>query len=389
MTTPDVQALFKRHFGATPTHVVRAPGSVELLGNCALCADGLVISAAIGKGVCVASTPRADGKIELASSIAPGREVFRPNQAQANAAAPWADDFKRITEKLRRRGVTVSGFNAAIFDELSPTTDFGRTAAHQVAAALTLRQLFPFSLGESGLAPAPARNAHGKLPPLTPKERVHFAKLCEPAGWLGAASSLLGKAWHALNMDLRFGTVEPADLTGEVIVVCEPESAESSSAQTSGEIRAACDSAVAKLGAKSLRSIELSSLKAAKSKLTPREYECASHAVGELARVVAAERALRAGDHRQFGQFIFQSHESARDLLQNVPPEASLLVELARAHPGCLGSRHCTGASAAVTLNLVSHHQAEAFMAHMLGQFESRTSRKLRTHVLQTTGGAV
>ncbi len=368
MTTPDVQALFKRHFGATPTHVVRAPGSVELLGNCALCADGLVISAAIGKGVCVASTPRADGKIELASSIAPGREVFRPNQAQANAAAPWADDFKRITEKLRRRGVTVSGFNAAIFDELSPTTDFGRTAAHQVAAALTLRQLFPFSLGESGLAPAPARNAHGKLPPLTPKERVHFAKL---------------------NMDLRFGTVEPADLTGEVIVVCEPESAESSSAQTSGEIRAACDSAVAKLGAKSLRSIELSSLKAAKSKLTPREYECASHAVGELARVVAAERALRAGDHRQFGQFIFQSHESARDLLQNVPPEASLLVELARAHPGCLGSRHCTGASAAVTLNLVSHHQAEAFMAHMLGQFESRTSRKLRTHVLQTTGGAV
>src|ERR1041385_1863961 len=69
-----------------------------------------------------------------------------------------------------------------------------------------------------------------------------------------------------------------------------------------------------------------------KSKVAQREYEGARHVVSEIQRVAFAERALGEDDHRQLGQYMFQSHESSRDFLKNSTPELDALVELARAH---------------------------------------------------------
>ena len=144
-------------------------------------------------------------------------------------------------------------------------------------------------------------------------------------------------------------------------------------------MRSNCESAARKLGAKNLRSVELRLLEANKSKLTPREYQCAHHVVAEIARVVAGERSLEDQDHRQFGQYMFQSHESSRDFLKNSTPELDLLVELARAHPGCLGSRLTGGGFGGATINLVSYHRAEAFMEFMARQYETRSGHNLLT----------
>jgi galactokinase len=57
------------------------------------------------------------------------------------------------------------------------------------------------------------------------------------------------------------------------------------------ELRQNCDSAATKLGAKSLRPVEMKQLQAGKG-LTVREYGCAHHVVSET-RAVAAERLAR------------------------------------------------------------------------------------------------
>ncbi len=385
---------------------MRAPGHVELLGDRSLCADGLVVSAAINKFVTIASAPRPDGKIELVSSRAPEREIFWASQVKPNPSAPWADGVKRAICRVQQLGVNVAGFSAAIVDDLPEGADFGAGPALEVATFMTLREMFTFSLTESGLAPPPLRNRKGEFPPLSIKEKLQFAKLGQaaeglhpaegPAG-LGFLSAYFGKAWHVLNIDLRFGTVEVAPLAGEALVVCDAglpgDSAETKvipvlSAFGADEIERACLSAAEHLGAKSLRSVELDGLKAGKSKLTPREYDCATHVVGEISRVVGSERALREDDHRQFGQFMLQSHDSERDLLKNIAPEVEFLVKLARVMPGCLGARRCASASPRATLNLVSYHQAEIFMKLMAQQFDERMGRKLQTYVLQMADGA-
>jgi len=80
-------------------------------------------------------------------------------------------------------------------------------------------------------------------------------------------------------------------------------------------------------------------LGANKEKLTEREYQCAYHIVGEIQRVVFGARALRDGDFVQFGQFMFQSHESSRDFFKNSTPELDALVDAARELDGCYGAR--------------------------------------------------
>ena len=393
----DVQTIFKRHFGYTPVHAVRAPGRLELLGNHTDYNEGLVMSVAVNKYIYVASAPRSDGRIELISDAFPERELFWISEFKKNPAAPWADYVKGVLQQLRKKGVNFSGFNAAFAGDIPMGAGMSSSAALEVAAALTIRQLFPFSLGESGATLPPKRNAKGELPPLGPIERMYFAKLCQSAenlfvgvksGLLDQVSSLFGKAWHAMSIDFRFLTVETAPLVGEAIIVCNSGVKHALVGGEYNELRHNCESAARKLGAKSLRSVDAKLLSANKERLTPREYECAHHVVSEIQRVVFAERALRNDDHRQFGQFMLQSHESSRDFLKNSTRELDLLVELARSHPGCLGARLTGGGFGGATINLVAYHQAQTFMEFMAREYERRTSIKMQPILCQIVDGA-
>jgi galactokinase len=392
-----VRELFRRQFQCVATHVVRAPGRLEMLGNHTDYNEGLVMSVAADRYIYVASSPRLDGRIELVSSAFPQREVFGVDEPAKNPEAPWADYVKGVLVQLRKRGVHFSGFSAAIHGTLPIGAGMSSSAALEVATALTVRQLFPFALNELGAAEAPSRNDGRPLPALSAKEKLLLARLCQAAenqfvgvncGLLDQISSLFGKAHHVLNIDCRFQTVDHAPLIGEAIVICDSGVKHALVAGEYNELRRHCEAAARALGAKSLRSVEMTYLKANQARLAPRERECALHVVGEIQRVVAAERALRADDHRQFGQYMFQSHESSRDLLKNSCPELDLLVELARAHPACLGARLTGGGFGGATINLVAYHQAQEFMAHLAAGYEQRTDRKVKPMVCQIADGA-
>jgi len=393
----DAKNLFRKEFGQTPTHLVRAPGRLELLGNHADYNNGLVMSLAVDRYIEIASTPRTDGKVELVSDSFPGREIFAANDLKKNPGAPWADYVKGVLEQLRKRGVHFSGFTGAIAGNIPIGAGMSSSAALEVATALTVRRLYPFSLTTTGLGTPPARDKNGELPGLGREEKLSFARLCQAAenqfvgvrsGLLDQISSLFGKAWNAMSIDFEALTVELASLTGEAIVVCNSGMKHSLVGGEYNELRENCESAARKLGAKSLRAVESKVLEANKAKLTQREYECARHIVSEIQRVVAGERALREDDHRQFGEYMFQSHESSRDLLKNSTKELDLLVELARQHPGCLGARLTGGGFGGATINLVAHHQAESFMDHMAATYEKRGGIKMRPQVCQIVDGA-
>jgi galactokinase len=390
--TPDAQTLFKRHFAYPATHLVYAPGHLELLGSAAVDPDGLALTAAIDQNVEIASAPRSDGKIELASSFSPERDLFWMSDLGPNGKTPWADCMRAVFVELRRRGVHFSGFNAAVFQQGGELSSW---AALQVATALTVRRLYPFGLSETGATILPKRNARGQLPPPSAAEKIALAKLCQAAAQKqaggnpalsGPISSLFGKAWHLLSIDQRFLTVEPVPLIGEVFIRCEPlsDAEEKNGADTDPEIRSCCETAAQKLGAKSFRSLELKFLEANKAKLEAREYECARHFVGDVHRLVAAERALRADDHRQFGQYLTDSYRSARELLNTGSADLDLLLEIAKEQPGWLGSV----ARGSAIFNLVGFHQAEGFKTATTEEFKARTGRGLRTTLVRTAGGA-
>ncbi len=393
----DAPTLFKKHFQHTPTHLVQAPGRLEVLGNHTDYNNGLVMSVAVDKYIHIAAAPRPDGKVELVSTAFPQSEIFSISDIKPNPAASWANYVKGVLVQLKKRGVPMSGFNAAIHSTLPMGAGMSSSAALEVATAMTMRRLHPFTLTDTGITTPPTPDAKGVLPHVSAAERMNFAKVCRaaenefvgvPCGILDQVSSLFGKAAHVMEIDCASLTVGHAPLFGIAMVVCNSMVKHELVGGEYKELRDNCEAAARKLGAKFLRTVELKQVLAAKDQLTPREFECAHHVVSEIARVVAGERALRANDMAQFGQYMFQSHESSRDFLKNSTAELDVLVELARQHPACLGARLTGGGFGGATINMITHHEAESFIAHMTAGYEKQTRVKTGPLVCQVVDGA-
>ncbi len=394
----EVQKVFKRRFGYTPTHIVQAPGRLELLGNHTDYNEGLVMSLAVDKYVFMAASPRTDGKIELVSSAFPETEKFSISELKKDPAIPWADYVKGVLLQLRKRGVHFAGFNAAIHGTVPIGAGMSSSAALEVATALLIRELHPYTVTETGSTVPPKRNPQGKLRQLKSAEKLPLAKLCQAAenqfvgvnsGLLDQISSLFGKAFHAIQIDCRHLTVEHVPLIGEIaIIICNSGVKHSLVGGEYNELRRHCESAARKLGVKSLRSVGTKMLAAHKVKLTPREYECAYHIVGEIQRVIFGERALREDDFVQFGEYMFQSHESSRDFFKNSTAELDLLVELARSHPATLGARLTGGGFGGATINLIKRDKLKSFSEFMAAKYEKTSGHKMTPMLCQVVDGA-
>jgi galactokinase len=394
----EVQKLFKAKFGSTPTHVVQAPGRLELLGNHTDYNQGLVLSLAVDKYVYIASSPRTDGQIELVSSAFPERETFFISALKKNPTAPWADYVKGVLEQLRKHDVYFGGFNAAIHGTVPIGAGMSSSAALEVATALTVRQLYPYTVTATGSTVPPKRDAKGRLSGFKLNEKLELAKLCQAAenkfvgvqsGILDQISSLFGKAFHALLIDCQQLSVDHVPMIGEIaVVVCNSGVKHSLVGGEYNELRQHCESAAEKLGVKALRAVDVGMLSANKAKLSEREYQCAYHIVGEIQRVIFGERALREDDFAQFGQYMFQSHESSRDFFKNSTDELDLLVALAREHPATLGARLTGGGFGGATINLVRRDAVEAFMEFMAVEYEKRSGHKMTPMLCQIVDGA-
>lgn len=372
----DASALFRQRFGCPATHLIQAPGWTALLGGATQHQEGLVLTAALDRTIQIASAPRTDGKIELVYETPANRELFWVDELSPTSTAVWANQIKQVLEQLRRRQTHFKGFNAAIVSGLDGGLEGCAPSALAVATVLTVRRLYPFRLTETGLAVPPQPNAKGELPGLTFVEKVVIAKLCraalgEASGLLGPLSCLWGKAWQAMSVDLRFLAVEHLPLLGEGLVFCRPRiQPEAEAPAVMEDFDLLSQIAVQKLGAKSLRSIEPQFLEAHRSKLTPPEYSAAHFIVTETQRAVAAERALREDDHRQFGQYLLQSHEASRQLFGRPARELEELIDRARQNPSCLGAR----IENQTLVSLVQFHHAESFVKLLADttQFEFR-----------------
>lgn len=381
-----------------PPHQVRAPGRLELLGNHTDYNQGLVLALAVDQHIQMAASPRTDGKVELVSSAFPEKETFSLHQIHKNPAAPWANYVKGVLQQLQKRGAVVKGFSAAIHSTLPMGAGMSSSAALEVATALAMRKMAPYTLTQTGLTAPPTPDGKGVLPSPTAAEKLNIARLCQAAenefvgvrcGILDQVSCLFGKEAHAVELDCQSLAIEHVPMLGEIaIVVCDTGVGHQLSGGEYNELREHCESAARALGVKTLRQVDPKFLAANKSRLSEREYQCAFHIAGEIQRVVFGARALRDGDFEQFGQFMFQSHESSRDFFKNSTPELDLLVELARAHPACLGARLTGGGFGGATINLVARSLADTFIKSMADKYREKTGRITKPVLCRISDGA-
>ena len=328
-----------------------APGRVELLGNHTDYNGGVVLAAAIDRGLTVTGISRNDDVIQLSSKLVEAQITVPLSDLRPRADERWANYALGVVKEFRAAGHKIGGFVAEISGDVPAGAGLSSSAAFEVATAGFLIALYDL-----------------RIDPLA------VAKLCQRAendfvgvqsGLLDQATSVFGRANHVVYLDCRSDEIRTLPLpTGLAMVIAQSHGKHDLLESLYNQRRAECAAAARALGVVSLREVSPGQLDAAGPALDPLLRRRAAHIVGENDRVFRAVDLLKSGGNpAEVGALMNASHESSRTNFENSTADLDRLVAIARSLPGVCGSRLTGGGFGGGTVTLVEEARATDVVA--------------------------
>jgi galactokinase len=330
-----------------------APGRVELLGNHTDYNQGVVLAAAIDRGLTVAGIRRDDDEIKLSSQLIDDPITTSLSQLHPLTKSRWANYALGVVAQFRAAGYQIGGFAAEVSGDLPAGAGLSSSAAFEVATAGFLMALHDLRLD--------------------PRE---VARLCRRAendfvgvqsGLLDQLTSVFGRADHLVFLDCQSEEIRAIPFpTDAVMVVAQSRGKHDLLESLYNKRRDECAAAARALGVASLREVTPAELERAGPKLDRVLRRRAAHIVGENERVFRAVEILRSrGSQVEFGALMNASHESSRTNFENSTADLDRLVQMARSVPGVFGSRLTGGGFGGGTVTLVKSAYAADVVAHL------------------------
>jgi galactokinase len=338
-----------------------------------------VLPAAIGLELRIAYLPTDDGVVELSAASGGKADGFALEDIPSRTGR-WIDYVAGVAVAMRQAGIPTCGFRGVVASNLPIGSGLSSSAALELASAWALAGGDPPTVDPFSLARVAQR-----------AENEYVGVAC---GLMDQFASACGQADRALMLDCQTLEWAPVRLPrGIEMVVCHTGSPRTLHASEYNARRAECGRAVASLTAvapevRSLRDVDDRLLSRHQSLLDPVALRRARHVVAENRRVVAAERALEAGDLPALREIFAASHASLRDLFEVSSPELDALVAIAMATPGVIAARMTGAGFGGCTINLVHAGETNRLAAAIDADYQHRTGRLPRTWRVRAAEGA-
>ena len=379
-------ASFVERFGRPPTVAAYAPGRVEVLGNHTDYNEGFVLSAAIDLGT-LFLVAQADGTgCGLVAGNFGEEATFEVAVDAPAAEQTWANYVRGVLCGLRERGMIDQGFNAWFEGDIPLGAGLSSSASLEIAAGLALCALYGLDVDKLDLARIGQAAEH----------RFVGAK----CGLLDQISSLFGEE-HALVMtDFRSLAVGNVPLgigpgvADACFLMCNTNVKHSLVASEYNERRERCEAAALFFAAAldhpvaALRDVSWAEWEAHEARMDPVTARRAAHVIGENTRVLRGRELLAGGELGEFGQLMFESHESSRRHFENSCPELDFLVDTARKIPGALGARLSGGGFGGSAVVLTHPRDAETVGPALAAAYGKQFGRACEVRVIRPSCGA-
>ena len=361
----QVRELFRERTGAEASHVVYAPGRVNLIGEHTDYNGGFVLPMAIGLGVYLAARPRADRQVRVWSAQFAGAPVEFDVSAPVQRGEPaWGNYVRGVIAGLQATGARVPGFDAVVHATLPGGGGLSSSAALEVAVA-TLGELL------AGVTLDPERKAL-----LCQKAEHDFAGT--PCGIMDQFAVVFGKRGHLLLIDCQSRERTLVPMRGDDVSLLVINTMVKHELSDGGyrSRRDDCHEAARLLGVRELREATPQRVDEARALLPERLFRRARHVVTENARTLAAVDALRAGEWRQLGELMYASHASLRDDYDVSCAELDAVVAAARGlgpERGVFGCRMTGGGFGGCCIALVQAARAAEVEAALRAGYRAAT----------------
>jgi len=388
--------------GREQVRIARAPGRVNLIGEHTDYSGGFVLPVAIDRDIVIVLRPRNDSIVRLYSADYEEYSEFSIDGSAAiesDPIHPWSNYFRGVAWALRARtegsgGPPLRGLDAVVVGDIPRGAGLSSSAALEVASAFAL-------LSASGVS-------DDSLGPEQVDVRRYIALVCQKAenefvgvrcGIMDQIASVMGRAGHAVFLNcsnLRHELVPIAlERMGAALVVYDTGIRRGLGESRYNDRRGEAEHGEALIAqalgcgdACKLVSVSLEQFEQVSHVLPASIARRCEHVVRENARVVKAAAALKGRDLPAFGQLMYESHESLRDLYEVSCPELDAAVEIARDTPGVFGARMTGAGFGGCTINLVSRDGVELLQSRLSQIRRASPSRLPVAFAVQAADGA-
>ncbi len=372
--------VFNARYHRQPRFAASAPGRVNLIGEHTDYSEGFVLPIAIDRRTVMvadlAQSPRSNlYAVDLGETIA----VDLTRQLSPLGDGHWANYLLGVAQQFRERGFSPPNLDIAVTSTVPIGAGLSSSAAVEVAVATLLEHI------------TGAR--------LDPTDKALLCQKAEhtfpgtPCGIMDMLIAATAKPDHAQLIDCRDNStthIRLPDREQASLLVADTQVKHSLADGGYAQRRATCVEVARKLGVNALRDATTRMLQ--QSDLTPEQRRRAEHVVNENARTQSAAEALESGNLESFGDLMFQSHDSLRDLYEVSCPELNTIVDSARRMRqdgmGVFGARMTGGGFGGCAILYCAPDAIAQVSQILLSDFDLKHGRKPLLFSTFAAGGA-
>lgn len=374
----NVKNAFKATLGYAPTHIVQAPGRVNLIGEHTDYNDGFVLPCAINYQTVVAAAKRDDNIVRVISvDYGNVQDEFDLTQEIAfQHDKMWANYIRGVVKCLLARGFQFTGADIAVSGNVPQGAGLSSSAALEVVIGQTFKVLFNLEISQAEIA-------------LNGQQAENEFVGCN-CGIMDQMISAEGSQQHAMLLDCRSLETTSVSMPEELAVVIINSNKKRGLVDSEYNTRREqCEAVAAIFGVKALRDVTLEQFNQKSHELDPLLRKRARHVITENYRTLDAAQALSQHDMQRMGRLMAESHASMRDDFEITVAEIDTLVAMVKEVIGERGGVRMTGGGfGGCVVALVPHDLVASVQAVVDANYEAQTGLKAAIYVCQAMDGA-
>ncbi|MCK6262494.1 galactokinase [Vibrio sp. ZSDE26] len=374
----NAKASFEQVLSYKPSHIIQAPGRVNLIGEHTDYNDGFVLPCAINYQTVVAAAKRDDNIVRVISVDYDNAvdEFSIDEEITFQQDKMWANYIRGVVKCLLARGYELGGADLSVTGNVPQGAGLSSSAALEVVIGQTFKVLFNLEISQAEIA-------------LNGQQAENEFVGCN-CGIMDQMISAEGRENHAMLLDCRSLETQAVSMPEDMSVVIINSNKKRGLVDSEYNTRREqCEEAARIFGVKALRDVTIEQFNAKASELDEMVAKRARHVITENDRTVEAAEALRKGDMIRMGELMAQSHASMRDDFEITVKEVDALVEIVKDVISTQGGVRMTGGGfGGCIVALVPPALVDDVKAAVEAKYQAATGLKESIYVCQAKPGA-
>ena len=362
---PDIKGEFQKRFQKKPDHIFFSPGRVNLIGEHIDYNGGKVMPCAISLGTYLAVSKNTDKVFRFQCLNFPESAELHLQNSYTKSGKEWFNYPLGILDQILSLGHSVSGLDMLFVGNLPIGAGLSSSASIEVLMAYAVDQMFQLNISKIEIALLSKKVENEFI-------GVNCGIMDQFAVTFGEKNKAILLDCDSLNYELL-----PFDTGNYSLVIINTNKTRSLADSKYNERFAQCGAALKALkreiDAKNLCDIDMQTFQTGKHLINdPVLEKRALHVISENLRVKKATEVLKENKLEEFGQLMYQSHQSLKELYEVSGMELDTIVEFCKGYSNCLGARMTGAGFGGCAIALVDKQSMDDFAMRLVDVYKDK-----------------